>query len=75
MRRLFPLSTRASDLRSMAGVILVYLAISIVAGIAFSVLATLPFLGPILSLAAQMANLYCLFGIIVSVLFYRNLIG
>ena len=75
MRRFFPLSARVSNIGSMGTAILIYLAISIFSGALWGIVSVVPLLGPLLSLMVQMINLYCLAGIVTTVLFYRNLIG
>ncbi|PWM25131.1 MAG: hypothetical protein DBX44_02890 [Oscillospiraceae bacterium] len=75
MRRFFPISARVDSIGSMGKAIVFYLAVSAAAGILLGYLISVPLLGPLIALAVQMVNLYCLGGIVTAVLFYRNLIG
>lgn len=70
MRAFFPLSTKANDLKSLLIVILIYIAVSVAAGVVLGLLGWIPLVGKILGIASQLIDLYCLAGIVVTIILY-----
>lgn len=70
MKDFFPLSARSLDLKSLLITIIIYIGTSIASGFVFSLVTWIPLFGKIFSFASQLVDLYCLAGIVVSIMIY-----
>ena len=73
LKKLFPFSFRAADLKGLIITILIYIAIDIVLGFVIGLLSAIPLVGPIIGIVGTILGLYCLAGIIIAVLDYLKL--
>ncbi|MBQ8696188.1 MAG: hypothetical protein IJ519_00555 [Clostridia bacterium] len=68
IKQFFPFSAKAKDVTSLVIAIAIYLVAGAVAGFILGLLAGTPIIGFIFGLAGALVGLYCLVGIILSVL-------
>lgn len=70
MRVFFPLSAKATDLKSLLITCALYIIASMLVGFVLNFLTWIPVLGFIIRLISQLFDYYCLAGIVVAVLIY-----
>lgn len=74
LKKLFPFSFGAKDVAGLIIKTVVYIAADIVLGFLISLLAKIPFIGIIFSIAASLVGLYCLVGIVITFLDYFKIL-
>ena len=74
IRKVFPYSLGAKEVKELVIKILVYLVAGIIIGALIGVLAKIPVLGLIFSLVGAIVDLYCFVGIILAVLDYMKVL-
>ena len=70
VRKLFPFSFRAYDLKSLITTIISYVIADFVCGVAIGLLGIIPFIGFLLSLIGWGVSIYFFAGIVVAVLYF-----
>lgn len=74
MRAFFPLSAAAVTLKRFLLAVVVYIAASALSGFLLSSLTAIPLLGGAVGFISQLIDLYCLGGIVVSVMVFFKVI-
>lgn len=74
MREFFPLSAAAVTLKSFIFTVIVYIAASALSGFLLGLLTFLPLIGSAISFVSQLIDLYCLAGIVVSVMIFFKVV-
>ncbi len=74
LKKLFPFSFGAKDVAGLIIKTVVYIAADIVLGFLIRLLAKIPFIGIIFSIAASLVGLYCLVGIVITFLDYFKIL-
>ena len=74
IKQLFPLSFRGAELKDMIISILLYIAVSAVAGIVMFVIALIPIIGLIVGILGAIVNIYTTAGIVIAVLNFLNVL-
>ncbi len=72
--RLFPVSRSATNTASLVLSFLLYLAAAVLVHLVFSLVDWLPLLGKLFVLLTRLVNLYCLAGMILSILLYCHIV-
>ena len=75
MLKYFPLSARAK--RDVVGLIVsipLYIVVSAVLGVVFSLLSAIPLVGWIIGIIGSLVGLYCFIGIVVSILVFLKVV-
>ncbi len=75
LSKIFPFSTRSNTVGGLIVSIAVYIVCGAVAGIIIGLLAKMPIIGFIFGLVGGIVDLYCLCGIIISVLIYCKVVS
>ncbi len=70
IRKVFPYSLGAKEIKEVVIKILVYLVVGVVVGFFIGILTKIPLLGLIFSLVGAVVDLYCFVGIVIAVLDY-----
>ena len=74
IRKVFPYSLGAKEVKELVIKILVYLVVGVIIGFLIGILAKIPVLGLIFSLVGAVFDLYCFVGIILAVLDYMKVL-
>lgn len=74
LKKWFPWSFRANDVKSLIISILIYIAIGIVGGLIISLLIWVPLVGWLLGLVGGLLDLYTLVGIILAILEFAGVL-
>lgn len=74
LKKIFPYSFKAADLKSMIIKIIVYIVAGFVAGLVLGLLGAIPLLGIIFRIIGWVVDLYCLVGIVLVVLDYLKVL-
>lgn len=74
MTDFFPLSAKAVTGKGLVISILLYMALSIAIGVFCGFFTWLPLLGILISFVSKLADLYCLAGIVVSIMVFAKVI-
>ena len=74
IRKVFPYSLGAKDVKELVIKILVYLVAGVIVGALIGILAKIPVLGLIFSLVGAVVDLYCFVGIILAILDYMKVL-
>ena len=68
LKKLFPFTAKANDVTSLVIAIVIYVVIGAIIGVILSIVGKIPFAGIICGIVGALAEIYCLGGIILSVL-------
>ena len=68
LRELFPLSAKVKDIKSLIISILLYIALSVITGFVLGLLTGLPLIGTAIGFVSRLIDLYCLGGMVVSIM-------
>ena len=68
LRELFPLSAKVKDVKSLVISILLYIVVSVVTGFVLGLLTGIPLIGTVIGFASRLIDLYCLGGMVVSIM-------
>lgn len=74
IRKVFPFSFGAKEVKELVIKILIYLVVGAVLGWVIGLFAKIPVLGLIFSLAGTVVGLYCFVGIVLAVLDYMKVL-
>lgn len=74
IKRFFPFSFKATDLKSFLIALAVYIVLDIVCGVVIGILAALPIIGILFSLLGSIIGLYGLVGIVLAILVFVKVI-
>lgn len=74
LKKCFPLSFGAKDIAGLIIKILIYLVVGIVAGVLLGVLSHIPVVNIVVGLVGGLVDLYCLAGIIITLLDYFKIL-
>lgn len=74
MRDFFPLSAKVCDVKSLVLSIVIYIALSVVVGFICSLFTWIPLISVIIDFASRLFDLYCLGGILVSIMIFAKVI-
>lgn len=74
IRKVFPYSLGAKEVKELVIKVLVYLVVGVVVGFFIGILAGIPVLGLIFRLVGTVVDLYCFVGIILAILDYMNVL-
>ncbi|MBQ4313224.1 MAG: hypothetical protein IJC18_03335 [Clostridia bacterium] len=74
IKKLFPTSTRATDLTGLIVSLLIYIVLPAIVHLVANLLGGIPLIGWILGIIAGVIDLYCLIGIVVSLLIFFKVI-
>lgn len=74
MTDFFPLSAKSTDVKGLVISILLYCVISIAIGFVFGFFTWLPLVGTLIGFVSRLADLYCLAGIVVSIMVFAKVI-
>ena len=66
----FPWSRKAKDVTGLIISIIIYLVLSVILGAAFGLLSKIPVLGWIIGIIGSLVGIYCLIGIVISILVF-----
>ena len=72
MKDFFPLSAKATNVKSLVISILTYIVISIVIGFVLGFFTGIPLIGTLIKLVSAAVDLYCLGGIVVAIMIYAK---
>lgn len=75
LSKIFPFSTRSKTVEGLIISIVIYIVCGAVAGLVIGLLAKIPIIGVIFGLIGGIVDLYCLCGIIISVLIYCKVVS
>jgi len=70
----FPLSAKATTGKGLAISIICYLLLSVVTGFVLGFLTRIAVIGPVISFVSQLIDLYCLGGIVVSIMKFAKVL-
>jgi len=74
MKKLFPLSFREPTTNNLVVTIIIYVVASFVVGLVLGILAKIPLIGWIFSIASSLFGLYCFIGLVLVVLYFLKVI-
>ena len=74
LKKLFPFSFKLSDVKALIISIVIYLVIGIIAGVVIWVIAHIPIVNIIVGIVGAIVDLYCIAGIVLSVLSFLKVI-
>ena len=74
MRDFFPLSAKSTDAKNLVISILLYVVISVAIGFVLGFFTGIPLIGTLIKLVSAIADLYCLGGIVVSIMIFAKVI-
>lgn len=74
LKKFFPFSWRATEVKDLIITLLIYIVIDVVCGFVIGLLASLPIIGFIFSLLGSLVGLYALVGIVLAILVFAKVI-
>ena len=74
LKKLFPFSFRATDLKSLLITILIYIIADFVCGLVIGILGKLPIIGVIFSIIGAIVGIYFFVAIIIAILDYAKVL-
>ncbi|MBP1576907.1 MAG: hypothetical protein J6C75_00340 [Oscillospiraceae bacterium] len=74
MKDFFPLSAKSTDAKNLVISILLYVVISIAIGFVLGFFTGIPLIGTLIKLISGLADLYCLAGIVVSIMIFAKVV-
>lgn len=74
LKKLFPFSFKASEVKELIIAIVVYAVIDILCGLVIGLLSKIPLIGILFSLVGSVIGLYALVGIILAILYFAKVI-
>lgn len=74
LKKYFPFSFKAKDVKDLVINIVIYLVVSIVGGWVLGLIGAIPVIGLIADLVGALLGLYCLVGIVLALLDYFKLL-
>lgn len=74
LKKFFPNAFKASELKSFIIALIIYVLIDVVCGTVIGLLAGIPLIGIIFSLAGAVVGLYALVGVVLSILVFVKVI-
>ena len=74
LKKYFPFSFKAKDVKDLVINIVIYLVVSIVSGWVLGLIGAIPVIGLIADLVGALLGLYCLVGIVLALLDYFKLL-
>lgn len=74
LKKFFPFSFKAKEVKDLIINIVIYLVVSIVGGWVLGLLGGIPLIGAVAGLVSSLLGLYCLVGIVLAVLDYLKIL-
>lgn len=74
LKKIFPISYKATEVNALIVSLIIYVLIDIVCGFVIGILTKIPFIGLLFGLVGSVVGLYALVGIILSILVFVKVI-
>ena len=74
LKKLFPLSFKEGDVKSLIITIVIYIVVAAVAGLVLGLLGRIPLIGWIFRLVGWLIDVYCTVGVVLAILKFLNIV-
>ena len=74
LKKFFPWSFKATDIKSLIVAIIIYIIIGFVGGLIIGLLSAIPAIGLLFKLVGSLLELYTLAGVILAILFFAKVL-
>lgn len=74
LKKIWPHAAKTNSVKSLVITILIYIVANLVLGLVLGLLGNIPLLGLIAGIVAWVISIYCFVGIVLSVLFFLNIL-